>query len=271
VTKSSSAFSLTKWYLDCVDAAGRTVVGYWATLAWRGLSLTWQSVDLCDADRPPVHRWSIRPSSPPQPNPERIRWQAPAIGCAVTVEPRQSSFAVRLLDDAPGTVDWTVESPVGRVTAEIDGAGVICGDGYVERLELRVPPWRLPITELRWGRCISSEAARSLVWIDWRGPAPNRWVVRDGQLATGSAVSDSAVSGDGFDLNLAPKRRLVHRALAELLEPLPPVRALLPESFLALSETKWLGSARLQEGASPPLTLPAVYEVVRMGVSPRST
>ena len=267
MTDSSSSFTLTKWYLDCVDDAGRTVVGYWATLAWRALSLTWQSVDVFDSDRPALHRWSVRPSAPPQQAPQGIRWQSPAIGCVITVEPRQSPFAHRLLDDASGTVDWTVECPVGRVTAEIDGAGVICGDGYVERLELRVPPWRLPITELRWGRCVSSEAAKSVVWIDWRGPAPERWVLRNGQLATNSAVSDTTVSGEGFTLSLTPQRRLVHRALYELLDPLPAVRAVLPESSLALSETKWLGTGRLQEESGAPLTLPAVYEVVRMGVT----
>lgn len=265
VSGRSSDFALVKWYLDCVDQHRQTVIAYWTSLLWRGLSLTWQSLELYDPNRPAKRRWSVQKSSPPERLQTGISWQAPGIRCAVAIEARQPAFAVRLIDTASGSVDWAVECPVGRVTAEIDGIGIVEGDGYAERLELRAPPWQLPITELRWGRCVVSEPARSVVWIDWRGALPRSWVFRDGQLESGTNVSDTTIAGDGFTLSIVPESRLVHRALAEVLEPLPALRALLPSSVLALSESKWLGTGCLSEQENATMNAPVLYELVRIG------
>jgi hypothetical protein len=260
----SSDFVLVKWYLDCVDRHGHTVIAYWASLAWGGLSFTWQSLELYEANRATKRRWSVQRSSPPERLRTGISWQAPALGCAITIEARQPSFAVRLIDAPPTSVEWAVECPVGQVTVDIDGMGTVRGDGYAERLESHAPPWRLPITELRWGRCVVSEPARSVVWIDWRGALPRSWVFRDGRLESGASVSDTAISGNGFALSIVPESRLVHRALAEILEPLPMLRSLLPSSILALSESKWLGTGCLSEQENATMNAPVLYELVRL-------
>ena len=69
----------------------------------------------------------------------------------------------RLFESADGIVDWTCEMPRARTRI-----GEVCGDGYAEVLHMTVPPWKLPIDELRWGRfhgqgawrCGSSGGAR---------------------------------------------------------------------------------------------------------------
>lgn len=264
-TRQTNDFSLVKWYLDCVDGEGRAMIAYWAALVWRGLSFTWHSVELHQEGRPVTRRWSLQPSPPPDRAQAGLVWTPPALGCDITVEVGQPPFAIRLMEGESGIVNWAVQSPVGCVTAIIAGVGTIHGDGYAERLELSLPPWRLPITELRWGRCVSSEAARGVVWIDWQGPPPRHWVLVDGRVQPDARVSDREVSGGGFTLRLAPQRRLVHRALAEILVPLSTLRSLVPDSLMALSETKWLGFGQLRQAGKSVFTAPALYEVVHMG------
>ena len=58
-------FTLTKWYFDCVDAEARAVIGYWASLAWRGVALTWQNVTLFEPGKAPVSRSSLASALPP--------------------------------------------------------------------------------------------------------------------------------------------------------------------------------------------------------------
>ena len=41
---TSGSFAFTKWYIDCLDEEGRLVILYWASLEWRRLRFTWQSV-----------------------------------------------------------------------------------------------------------------------------------------------------------------------------------------------------------------------------------
>ena len=107
------SFSLVKWYLDCLDEDGRAVVGYWIEAAWQQASFSWESLDLYREALPPLRRWSIKRSPPPEVG-AGIVWEAPGLGSAVTIEPRQPRFATCLLEYEGGTVDWAVEVPPWR-------------------------------------------------------------------------------------------------------------------------------------------------------------
>src|SRR5262249_24054876 len=105
------SFALTKWYLDVVDAAGRVFVGYWAALGGRGLAPPGQSVALYEPGRPPLRRSGLPTAPPPEIAPGVFRFRAPALDCAMEVEPRQPPFEARLFDDGAGAVEWRVEAP----------------------------------------------------------------------------------------------------------------------------------------------------------------
>ena len=63
---------------------------------------------------------------------------------------------------------------------------VLRGLGYAEHLSMTIPPWRLPIDTLRWGRFLSPE--RSVVWIDWQKEGDGRtWIFVDGTEVRGEA------------------------------------------------------------------------------------
>jgi hypothetical protein len=258
----SEALALTKWYVDCCDASGRTVIGYWASLSWRGLVLTWHSVTLFQSGRSVSQRSSLARVPAPAIQAGEIAWQAPALRCAIRAEIRQPPFGARLLETEEGAVDWRCEAPVALVAVELDGRPPIRGPGYAERIVLTVLPWRLPIRELRWGRWLDHDARRSVVWIDWRGPPARTWVFVDGAQVPGAKVTDRGVAVDGLSLSLDRRWTLEAHRPGEIVRSIPPLKAVVPASILALDGTKWCSSGRLREGGFAPLAGQAIHELV---------
>ncbi len=258
-------FALTKWYFDCIAADGRVVIGYWASLAWRGLALTWQNVTLYEAGRPPVSRSSLVSASPPEVASDTTTWYAPALASVATVESRQRPIEERLLDCDAGIVEWRAEAPAAAVTFKLDGCAPVQGPGYAERIVISIPPWRLPIRELRWGRWIDSAANHSVVWIDWRGDSPRTWVFVDGNKARVAVVTDECISADGVKVVLSERRTLHARAFAEIAAAIPPLHAVVPKSLLALRETKWCSAGTLLEKNTTAQTGCAIHEVAVFG------
>jgi hypothetical protein len=259
---TAGTFSFTKWYLDCVDADGRSVILYWAALAWRGLALTWHSVLLHEPGRQAVQRTSLVRVAAPRRRPGAIAWRAPALGCMVSASPRQESFAIRLLDGGRGAVDWHCEAPAAETSVEVAGHAPIRGPGYAERLVLTLAPWRLPIDELRWGRWIAADASRSVVWIDWRGARPATWIFVDGVPQPPAEVTEEGVCAGDASLELEARQPLPARSLRDLIGSIAPLRAMVPASLLALREIKWRSAGTLLAAGKPPLSGWAVHELV---------
>ena len=259
--RSHPPFALTKWYFDCVAANGRAVIGYWASLAWRGVALTWQSVTVYEPWRPPVTRTSLVPSPSPEAAGGTIAWNAPALACAARIESRQRPIDERLLDGETGVVEWRVEAPGADVSFDLDGIARVRGAGYAERIFIGIPPWRLPIRELRWGRWLDATASRSVVWLDWRGESPRSWVFVDGAKVPGAVVTDEGVSAEGMTFVLGERRTLQARKFAEIAATIPTLRAVAPKSMLALEETKWCSAGTLREGNAAAQAGCAIHEL----------
>ena len=256
-------FSFTKWYLDCVEAEGRrSAIAYWASLAWHGLALTWHSVLLHEADRPPLQRTSLARVAAPRRRSGAIVWRAPAIGCELSARARQDSFAERLLDGETGAVDWHCEAPAAETSVEVSGHAPLHGPGYAERLVLTLAPWRLPIDQLRWGRWVAADASRSLVWIDWRGARPAIWIFVDGVRQPPGETTETGVAAGTASLQLDGRQVLPARSLRDLVGAVAPLRSRTPASLLGLRETKWRSAGTLLEPGEAPLTGWAVHELV---------
>jgi len=259
--RSRPPFALTKWYFDCVAADGRAVIGYWASLAWRGVALTWQNVSLYEAGRPPVVRSSLTSEPPPRVDGNRIIWNSPSLACSARIEARQVPIEERLLDCDAGVVDWRAEAPVAAVSFELDGVSPVLGAGYAERIFIGMPVWRLPIRELRWGRWLDEAATRSVVWIDWRGDLPRTWVFVDGLSVPAAVVTDDGIRAGGMTIALGERRTLHARRFAETAAAIPPLRAVVPKSILALRETKWFSAGTLQDGNAAAQAGSAIHEL----------
>lgn len=245
-----------------MEPEARAVIGYWASLAWRGVALTWQNVTLFEPGRAPVSRSSLASASPPDATRGAISWRAEALGCGMDFEPRLPPIEERLLAEDSGVVEWRVEAPAAVVSASLRGFAPLRGTGYAERIVITIPPWRLPIRELRWGRWIDEDASRSVVWIDWRGEAPHTWVFVDGAAAPTPEVTDESVRAGAVEVALGERRPLKARTLAEIASSIPPLRAVVPRSFLGLRQSRWCSDGILREGDASPRAGRAIHEVV---------
>jgi hypothetical protein len=269
-----AAFRLSKWYMDCVTDAGAMFVAYAARLDWGVLSLRYGAtlVHAGEGDGEARSESTLIGVHEPTCTEGAIEW-----GCErLRVEGRWASEAppvrVTVFESAEGKVAWTCHQPRARVRASLSGARLE-GLGYAEHVELTLPPWSLPIDELRWGRFIGRD--RSLVWVDWRGPHEKRVVALDGVLLDDVRVEDHGVSGEGgrVALSIEETRVLRHgrlgaKALAGLVSGLEERGIRLPLRILQVDERKALGrgvlraNGRTDGGAT-------VHEVVRWPATPR--
>jgi hypothetical protein len=238
-------FVLTKWYLDSVDAGGRSAILYATALTWGRARVGWHGVSICEPDKPVAHRASVKPMPLPVRDGDRLAWRADPLGCTVNCTPSVSPFALRLLDRADGVLDWRCEAPAARMEITLSDAPPLLGVGYAECLSLTFLPWRLPIDEMRWGRWVSADGTRSLVWIDWKGPLPRTDVYLDGRPEPSPVVGDRDVQAGGVRLTMAPRRPLYSRSLGSALAGLGPLLKLLPASWRELEDEKSICRARL--------------------------
>ena len=248
-----SAFRLDKWYIDGVDADSRTIIGYWASASWGALSVTWQSVVSYVPGHPAERRRSTRRGLPPRLEHGMLSWQALAGRASLRVVSSSPAIQVQLWNAADasdgerdaGTVDWCCVAPVGAVSAHVRGLPDFSGIGYAERLTMSVPPWRLPVGQLRWGRWCDAAGEHSLVWIEWAGPPVRRWVHLDGRHVD-AHVADTEIRGDGFSLTLADPVVLEDRAFADVARHIPGLMRVLPTSMRDMREARWRSHGVLQ-------------------------
>jgi hypothetical protein len=245
---TATNFALNKWYFDCVTEDGRVVIAYWASLAWGKVALTWQNVTVYEADRSPVSRSSLVAGPQPEVTGGTIACRMPALECMINIESRQRPIEERLFDSDDGAVEWRAEAPAAAVRFELHGFEPMLGSGYAERIFLSIPPWHLPIRELRWGRWLDPAASRSVVWIEWRGAHPRTWVFVDGIKAQTAVVTDESIDAGNVRISLGRRRTLHERAFADVVATIPPLRALAPKSLLALREAKWCSAGALLDG-----------------------
>jgi len=247
----SSRFALTKWYLDVIADDGETAIVYAAHLRVSGLELHYASLLHCDAhgvrNRTALERAAPEISS-------TIRFAAPGLDVAGIWTPIAEPVGETLLSRDDGTLDWQCIAPRARVELGIDGR-TFAGLGYVERVTMTIPPWQLPIRELRWGRVLTERDA--LVWIDWQGPTMIHRAWRNGARVDPIVVDDHGIDGlVRFENNRVLRQGTIGTTALSMLG--RTLRDRVPASALLLDETKWRAEVTL-DGARGS----AIHEVVR--------
>jgi len=246
-------FELSKWYLDVVTEDGRLAILYLVRLRLGAVAIHAQGLLQTGPGGQGVRtRWSALPARAPRHSGTGFRVACLGLGARVHSQSLAPAFEATLWSGPDGSVTWRCLAP--RAETELVVAGETWrGLGYVEQLQMTVPPWRLPIRQLRWGRLLSPRGG--IVWIDWRGPVPLRLALSDGIPVSASVVGDR-----GLRIGRTPHRlrRVATLRDAPLGRTLPGlVRRCLPRNGLALRETKWL--SRGQVGGAPGF---AIHEVV---------
>jgi hypothetical protein len=256
-------FRLTKWYLDCVAADGTAVVAYWARLAWGVVRLRYAATLICRAGRT-REAATLRAGREPGPGPGGLAWRCGPLGVAGDWRALDPPVRRTLLASGDGDVEWHCLLPRARARVALPGGVVVEGLGYVERLDLTLRPWRLPVRELRWGRFLAENAGA--VWIEWRGPRPLGLLCVNGSEVGGAEVGDAGLAWPGGRLELEPGAVLRDGALgATALARVPLLAWLAPRAVRQTHERKWLRRGRLVGDDRQVETGWAIDEVVRFG------
>jgi hypothetical protein len=258
---SPGHFAMTKWYLDCVSDAGDAAIVYCADLHWRGIHAQMGSV----LEKPDAQPARTRSSMG--------KYAVSIAANEISVDHPRLKFSGRWISAAPasehalyesenGAITWKCLQPSSQVTASLGGRA-FAGLGYAECLVLTVPPWQLPMRELRWGRFVSER--HSLVWIRWRGPHTVDLALCNGETCILIAASQSEVLAGDAVLEIPSGVILRDGRLRNTILPgLPAIAKLFPHSIFNVVETKWLSPATLRMGGEKS-TGWAIHEVVQFG------
>ncbi|MBX3355820.1 MAG: hypothetical protein KF724_08985 [Phycisphaeraceae bacterium] len=253
---------LTKWYMDATSIDGRCALLYWASLNWMGCHFRWSSVLTVGPEGAPREWRSRRRSSAPQEQGTTLAWTHPHLQVRGEWDRAAPAVECDLLPSAPGAVRWHCVHPRSRAVVEV-GDERIEGWGYAERLELSIPPWKLPIDELQWGRFCGDGAGA--VWIRWSGQSPLSLLVLDGEVTRGADIGLDRVESARCVLDLDAPTTLRSGTLGTtVLRSTPLLRCVLPASLRSVEETKWLSAGRLMQGGGRATPGWAVHERVIM-------
>ncbi len=194
----------------------------------------------------PVHRYTLRPGNDPTIRDGEVRWSCPNLDITGTWSMRSAGFRRTLLDGPEGSIRWHCLSPSAAAEVRI-GDLRLAGAGYAEHLTMTVKPWRLPFSELRWGRFVGH--TDSLIWIQWCGQTSRTWVWWNGLEQARCKVGEERVEipHAGLLLELSDHTELRSGPLAATaLRSVRPLVGLIPR-WRRANETKWLARGTLNQ------------------------
>jgi len=259
VVKTGS-FRLQKWYLDAADERGNVYIGYWGKVNWKHLRLVFFQ-HLWHTEQGGVRTRSGLSKRPPPRmiNENLLRWDTAEarVGWQSAAD---EGISETLLTTSEGDIDWQCLQPKARATVVSDEVS-FSGWGYTERLDISIPPWRLPINTLYWGRCHSEH--HYLVWIKWDGPTQQSLLWHDGVRTAQVEISEQGISVPGVALVLDECSTLRQGVLRTTIgKSLGRIAALFPRRTFMLDEHKSYARGRLASGDSSELAT-AIYERVQ--------
>ncbi len=256
------SFLLTKWYLDCVADNGDVAILYSADLHWNALSFHYGSL-LTVLDGKVGSASSVRGHAAPAFTNGMLALQHQSLGVEGIWQALGDPIRRTVFETADGAVDWHCLQPMSQVDLLLPRNTRLRGIGYAECLTLSVLPWHLPMTSLLWGRYLSQQDA--IVWIDWRGSAPYRSIIHNGEEHFAESITESEVmfAGTGARLELDCGLVLREGRLGDTIFPgISRLAALLPRSMLAVNECKWRSRGLFRTAAGQSSGW-AIHEVVK--------
>lgn len=256
-------FLLSKWYLDCVAEDGVTFIGYAAHLRWKALSLHFSSILIRRSDGDVHTETSLLRGAFPRRDGSTISWVSRPLNMKAEWTGLLKPIERHLYKDDGGEIVWSCLLPMAEACVNVRRLAPIEGLGYVEHMTLSIPAWRLPITELRWGRFLTG--GNSLVWIDWKGEVLKTLVLLNGEEVGAASVTDSEVRGDkGLHLSLARNAIVRHGPIVSTtLSMIPGIGKILGNNVLQMHECKWLSKGDLLLQGSPAGSGWALHELVK--------
>lgn len=263
-----SHFILHKHYFDCIDDHGHALIAYAAELSLPGVRLPYAAAMQHGGDGILHEQGYLKRArletdaalAHTQLTHSQLAldgtWQAQAAAC-----PPQDLLALAQAGGNGKQVIWHAHTPKARVNGNYRGQP-FAGWGYAETLTLTLPPWRLPLDELYWGRFISEH--HSVVWLEWRGSHPLRLLFADGVCHRDFVLSPQQLRlpDSSLCLDFTAPTVLKDEPLLALVQRFPALGRLFGRDFLHTRESKWKSPALLTLPGMTPESGWAVYETV---------
>lgn len=227
-----------------VDNQGRVFIGYDARLHWKALKLGYRGFIIYQESQGVLEKGEfLFKEEPIARGDKKIFYRFGDVnGCWVR---EGESVEETLLVSEQGKIAWSCIQPRSDVTLTYESE-LFSGKGYLEKISLTIPPWKLPIQELYWGRFHSAQ--NTLVWIRWVGSQPNVWIYHNSKRVSGT-VTEERISFGNCMLDLNNSVILRNDSVGNtLFRGFQNLMKLFPTRILNLKETKWAGQGVLKSG-----------------------
>ena len=104
-------FSLSKWYMDCVDADGNVFIGYSAVLKWKQVKLNYTNILQYENGRIPQSRTTFKTQPSPLFRENQLSWVPSRLGIRGTWKSVEAPIRKTLLHSDSGIIKWECNQP----------------------------------------------------------------------------------------------------------------------------------------------------------------
>lgn len=259
-------FYLSKWFLDFVGESGEVMIFYSAKLIWRGLPVSYTSWLNYYPTIGVNTKSRFHGVQKPQISGEVITWNDIKFGVGGRWKSLAPMIQTKLVDTDEGFLYWKCFQPASGVSLRI-GDRILEGRGYAELLILTIPPWKITMDELRWGRFDSAEY--NMVWIELRSKVKKQWLWLNGEKIDNCQIEDDYILMPDKELVLNLDRRVVLESEKKissvveiLIRYLPGFNKIIPPNFVMADEFKWFSHGRLHNKNRTITEGNAIHELV---------
>ena len=259
-------FHLNKWFLDFTGETGEVMIFYAAQLSWHGWSASYCSCLQYDPTSGVNLKSGFRKVQFPQINENQITWDDSKYHISGTWESLAGMIQTRIFESPEGYLDWKCYQPASKVRLKIEDK-ILEGHGYAEQLISTVPPWKIPMDELRWGHFGSD--GYNLVWIELKEKKQQQWLWLNGEKMENCVIDDDQISIPGKALILKLDKEVllesekkIYSVVGKIVRFIPGFNKLIPVSFLMADEKKWFSQGQLQKHGKKLLNGFSVHEHV---------
>ena len=235
-------FQLDKWYLDAIREDGSGVILYHAKMRWKWLGLRYYN--RLEFDTHGNVRSKVSLFRKLRINASRDEVYATDGRLNGHWKNYTDGFKVTLLENELGSIQWHCGYPNCKVILNKENKD-FDASGYAEQLTMTIDPWKFDIRELYWGRFCNEKD--SLVWIEWRGEIPRKWLFYNGNAIQDFTLNDSRLSCELFTLDLS-NRQVIRTGtlMSTVFRSFRWLQFLLPGKTMFSDETKWCAKATFQ-------------------------
>lgn len=259
----NSQLVISRWYLDCIAPDGDLFIGQAVSIRWAKLHINLVSGVTGIGDRISRRDTVVFSEAFPREVGPELTWNCVPLSIQGTWDSSAPKFEQALYSDKNQLIQWRCIAPRARVNLRLADSRMLQGIGYADYIQVTADEWTLPIREIRFGRYLTDR--ESFIWIDLAGAFTRPWVWRNGIEQPIASITDDVVAiEDNHTLGLAHKKIVREGTLGNtILQSLPALRTLVPESIADLFECTWRTRAVLLKSTDEVDTGWAIHQLIR--------